>query len=31
MEDCKLRELVKTYGAKDWSVLAKKMPGRIGK
>ena len=30
-EDAKLRDLVTTQGAKQWSQIAKNLPGRIGK
>ncbi|KAL0484549.1 hypothetical protein AKO1_011597 [Acrasis kona] len=30
-EDQKLKDLVKKYGPKRWSVIAEKLPGRIGK
>lgn len=30
-EDEKVIELVRTYGAQKWSVIAKHLPGRIGK
>ena len=30
-EDDKVRELVKQHGPKHWSMIARELPGRVGK